>query len=230
MLACVGCKGGWEDGLYLQLGSFPGFFSLHAVQLGKKLTLSSLLPLLVSLFSHPSSFSFPLSPLSIITGATCTHTTHIRNLEAELSSETTLQPPTSPQPPASPHSDVGERESTPISVVDSSSSKQHSPTPTAMVRVSLSGLFRLPFDPFSIDSHPSFPSPLFSSFLSSLLLLFLPSLAFYLMKPVESIFRKQSTREPSTKWETLSMSLQGIVHIGASIVLIIQQFCNFKKR
>ena len=64
MLACVGRRGGWEDGLYLQLGSFPGFFSLHAVQLGKEANplFSSPSPLF-SLFSPPSSFSFPPSPL-----------------------------------------------------------------------------------------------------------------------------------------------------------------------
>ena len=216
MLACVGCRGGWEDGLYLQLGFSQASFLCTQYSWGKKLTLSSLLPLLFSpssLLPPPFPFLPPPSPLLLVLHV---HTpTRIRDLEAELSSETTLQPPISPQLPASPHSEVGERESTPISVVDSSSSKQHSPTPTAMVRVSLSVLFRLPFDPFSIDSHPSFPSSLFSSFLSSLLLLFLPSLAFYLMKPVESIFRKQSTRELPTKWETLSMSLQGIVHMSA---------------
>lgn len=60
MLACVGCRGGWEDGLYLQLGSFPGFFSLHAVQLGKEAnplfsSPSPCLPLLSSLLLFLSS-------------------------------------------------------------------------------------------------------------------------------------------------------------------------------
>lgn len=48
--------------------------------------------------------------------------------------------------------------------------------------------------------------------LNNTLLLPLP---FFLMKAVESIFRKQSTREPPTEWETLSTSLQGIVHMSA---------------
>ena len=60
------------------------------------------------------------------------HTTCTRVLEAELSSEA-LQTTASPQPPASPRSELGERDSTPISVVDSSTSKQHSPTPTAIL-------------------------------------------------------------------------------------------------
>ena len=143
MLACVCCRGGWEEGLYLQLGFSQASFLCTQYSWRKKLTLSSLLPLfsspspLFSLFSPPSSFSFPPSPLILL--VLHVHTpTRTRDLEAELSSETTLQSPTSPQPPASPHSEVGERESTPISVVDSSASKQHSPTPTSMVRVCLS--------------------------------------------------------------------------------------------
>ena len=77
----------------------------------------------------------PCSAGYIIAGATCTsnaHTTCTRVLEAELCSEA-LQTSASPQPPASPHSELGERDSTPISVVDSSTSKQHSPTPTVIL-------------------------------------------------------------------------------------------------
>ena len=121
MLACVGCRGVGEVVYTCSSPLFPGSFSLHTVQLGEEANLTL----------------FVSSPSPLFSFFSNAHTTQTRDLEAELSSET-LQPPTSPQPPASPHSEMGERESTPISVVDSSASKQHSPTPNTMVRVCLS--------------------------------------------------------------------------------------------